>query len=62
MEVKEAILRMIATDIQPFKIVEDEGFRNLITTLQPKFKLEHMPSRKYLTENMMPRLCSELKV
>jgi hypothetical protein len=60
LEVKEANLRMIATDIRPFKIVEDEGFRNLVLTLQPKFKLEHMPSRKYLSENMMPRTVNPL--
>ena len=38
---------IIATDCQPICIVDNEGFKSLISTLEPKYQ---MPSRKYFTE------------
>ena len=44
---------MIATDCQPYSIVEDTGFNRLVMTLEPRY---HLPSRKFLTENIIPRI------
>lgn len=42
-KITDAILKMIAVDLQPFSMVEDEGFKNLMKTIAPKYKV---PSRK----------------
>ena len=44
---------MIALDCQPYSIVEDEGFKNLINYLKPNYPF---PSRNYLTERIMPSI------
>lgn len=43
----------IATDYQPFSIVEDDGFRKLINFLEPRFK---MPSRNYFRDTFHANL------
>lgn len=50
---------MIAMDIQPLSVVEDQGFRELIKLLQPKYQL---PGRMYFTENLMPKIYESVKV
>ena len=42
---------MIAIDTQPFSIVENEGFTNLLKALEPRYSL---PSRRYVTETVLP--------
>merc|ERR1712106_178174 len=42
-----------ALDCQPYSIVEDEGFKNLINYLKPNYPF---PSRNYLTERIMPSI------
>lgn len=44
---------MIALDYQPYSIVEDRGFKNLLYTLKSKYKL---PTRQYTT---IPQLHSK---
>ncbi|KAJ8884946.1 hypothetical protein PR048_011142 [Dryococelus australis] len=44
---------MIALDFQPYSIVEDQGFRSLIATLEPKYVL---PSRKQFPAKIIPEL------
>ncbi|XP_065093480.1 E3 SUMO-protein ligase ZBED1-like [Ochlerotatus camptorhynchus] len=46
-EINEAIAFMIVKDYQPFSIVEDEGFVNLLKILAPKYKI---PNRKLMTK------------
>lgn len=57
--VNQAIMKMIATDIQPFSVVDDAGFRELVQKLQPKYSI---PSRKYFTDKMMPEMYENMKV
>ncbi|XP_075151908.1 E3 SUMO-protein ligase ZBED1-like isoform X2 [Haematobia irritans] len=45
-----ALMTMIAIDMQPFSIVEDQGFRELIKCLDPRYSL---PSRTTLQKVMM---------
>lgn len=42
---------MIITDLQPFSIVEDEGFINFVSGLDPAYKL---PNRKTLSKYLLP--------
>ncbi|CAI6356272.1 unnamed protein product [Macrosiphum euphorbiae] len=47
---------MIALDYQPYSIVDDRGFKNLINTLESKYKL---PTRQYLSSTEIPQLYSK---
>lgn len=48
---------MIAKDLQPLSVVENEGFTALIHELEPRYEL---PSRKVeVTKNMLPKLYEE---
>jgi hypothetical protein len=49
---------MIAQDLQPLSIVEDEGFRHFVAVLDPCFK---MPARKTVRELHIPKLFHEVK-
>ena len=49
--INRKILRMMAMDNQPFSIVEDKGFKELIAHLSPNYSL---PSRKYFSERLLP--------
>ncbi|XP_062558735.1 E3 SUMO-protein ligase ZBED1-like [Armigeres subalbatus] len=46
-EINDAIAFMIVKDYQPYSIVEDEGFVNLLKILAPKYKI---PNRKLITK------------
>ena len=50
---------MIALDNQPFSLVEDIGFQRLIQHLEPRYSL---PSRKYITEVVIPRIVEGITV
>ena len=56
------LTKMIAKDLQPVSIVEDEGFRDFVHTLDPRYKI---PSRKSLMVGNIPALyeecCSKVK-
>lgn len=56
-KMKEAIdqklVQMVVKDMQPFSIVEDEGFRDYSKILNPRYAL---PSRRTLTRSMIPEL------
>lgn len=54
-EITEKVLHFIVLDDQPLSVVENEGFRNLMAYLQPRYSL---PSRKYLSETALPELYS----
>jgi hypothetical protein len=43
------LIEMIATDMQPFSIVNDLGFKRLIQKLNPRYKL---PSKTHLKEKL----------
>ncbi|KAL3107278.1 hypothetical protein niasHT_018454 [Heterodera trifolii] len=46
--INNKIMEMIAVDLQPLSIVENIGFKRLISELQPKYK---MPGRYFLQKN-----------
>lgn len=49
---------MIAKDLQPLSIVEDQGFQGFVRALDPKYKL---PGRKKLTETHLVKMFDECK-
>ena len=51
--VHQRIGEMIAIDSQPFSIVEDDGFVQLLNILEPRYSV---PSRRYITETILPRI------
>lgn len=53
-----AIGEMIALDYQPLSMVENTGFKNFMKKVKPKYNL---PSRKFFTDNIIPRLYEETK-
>lgn len=50
-EVDVKLIRMITTDLQPFSVVEDKGFREYTKALNPSYTL---PGRKVLSQTMIP--------
>lgn len=44
------LLRLFTIDYQPFSIVEDEGFKDFVTELNPSYFL---PNRKIISQNMI---------
>ena len=47
---------MICKDLQPYKIVEDSGFRAYTRALEPRYKI---PTRSHLTRVVIPELYNE---
>ena len=43
----------MALDYQPLSVVNDIGFTHLLQTVEPKYKI---PSRKYFTDNVLPKI------
>lgn len=49
-KINDLILKLIVKDLQPFSVVEDSGFRDLISYLEPNYK---MPSRYILSNTLL---------
>lgn len=56
--IDRAVARMVAQDVQPYSIVEDVGFKNLIKLLDPRYEL---PSRTTLQNVHMKNMYDEVK-
>lgn len=54
--ITDKIARMICTDMQPYSIVEDSGFREVIKAAEPRYIL---PSRKTFSTQIIPQLYSK---
>ncbi|KAL4113409.1 hypothetical protein QTP88_017034 [Uroleucon formosanum] len=54
----EAIVRMIAEDLQPLSIVENEGFRNMVKLLDSRYQI---PSRRALGRTIIPNIYSNVR-
>nr|XP_017105340.1 E3 SUMO-protein ligase ZBED1-like [Drosophila bipectinata] len=53
----KALISMIATDLQPFRIVEDGGFRNFVYCLDPQYTL---PSRRTLNDVLLSNMYDDM--
>ena len=49
----EAVGNFIASDMQPLSVVENAGFKQLMYTAEPRFKI---PSRPYFTNTVIPAM------
>lgn len=54
-----SIAGFICKDLRPYSVVENEGFRKMLDTLEPRYEI---PSRKYFTETAIPALYDETRV
>ncbi|XP_022825647.1 zinc finger BED domain-containing protein 4-like [Spodoptera litura] len=57
-EIDDHLMNLFVCDMQPFSIVEDKGFRELIKFAFPNYTI---PSRKYFANNLLPGLYEEVK-
>lgn len=57
LELDRLVAFMIANDCQPYSIVEDVGFVNFVTALDPRYEL---PSRTTISKKILPALYNEL--
>ena len=55
--VHQKIAEMMALDFQPYSIVSDTGFTELLKTLEPRYTL---PSRRYFTEDVVPGIANDI--
>uniref|UniRef100_A0A3Q2CX90 BED-type domain-containing protein n=1 Tax=Cyprinodon variegatus TaxID=28743 RepID=A0A3Q2CX90_CYPVA len=54
----KAIAFFICTDIRPYCVVEKEGFRYLLDTLEPRYSI---PSRQHFSESLIPKLYAKVR-
>lgn len=57
-EITMKIGRFIAKGLKPFSVVEEEGFRELLQTLEPKY---NMPSRIHFSKSLVPALYEDAR-
>ena len=56
--ITKSIACFICKDLRPYSVVETEGFRRMLHTLEPRYDI---PCRKYFTEKAIPELYAETK-
>lgn len=52
-KIDEGLLKLFTKDFQPFKVVEDEGFKNFVKLLNPAYKI---PDRHTISKVHIPAL------
>lgn len=57
-KITNAVVYFICKDIRPYSIVENEGFRYMLNTLEPRYVI---PTRRYITDTAVPKLYEEVK-
>ena len=55
--VYQKIAEMMALDFQPYSIVSDTSFTELLKTLEPRYIL---PNCRYFTEDVVPRIANNI--
>lgn len=57
-KITNAIATYICKDIQPYSAVENDGFRGLMKTLEPRYVI---PTRKQFSEITIPNMYADVK-
>lgn len=55
--ITDKIAAMICLDLQPYRFVEDRGFRELMKAVEPHYKI---PSRKSFSKEIIPKMYSRV--
>lgn len=58
LKIHKKIGLMMAIDLQPFSLVENKGFRDLLHELEPRYEI---PSRNYFRDRILPDIFKLLK-
>lgn len=58
MKITEALTHYIALDDQPLSMVENVGFRRLLSVLEPMYEI---PSRRHITDTVLPKMYDFVK-
>ena len=58
LECTKSIGMFMAKDLRPISVVDNPGFRYIVNTLEPRYKI---PSRTYFAEKVIPQLYEEVK-
>ena len=57
-KITDSIMRFIIKDLRPFSVVQNVGFKYLLSTLEPRYTV---PSRQYFSDTALPKLYEEVK-
>ncbi|KAK0150377.1 Zinc finger BED domain-containing protein 1 [Merluccius polli] len=57
-KITQSVVYFICKDMRPYSVVENEGFRSMVQTLEPRYVI---PSRQYITDIAVPNLYKEVK-
>ena len=57
-KITESVAVFICKDLRPYSVVENEGFKKMVNTLEPRYAI---PTRKHMTEVAVPKLYEEKK-
>ncbi len=58
-KITQSVLYFICKDMRPLSVVENEGFRYMLKTLEPCYTI---PSRQHITDIAVPNLYKEVKM
>ena len=58
-KITQCIARMMALDYQPYSLVENRGFRELMAVLEPRYEL---PSRTTFSRRLLPELYNKTRL
>lgn len=58
LNITTAIGMFIAKDLRPYSVVENEGFRNLLTVIDPRYEV---PSRTHFATSVLPKMYHTVK-
>ncbi|XP_077080800.1 E3 SUMO-protein ligase ZBED1-like [Siphateles boraxobius] len=57
-KITQSVVYFICKDMRPLSVVENEGFRYMVQTMEPRYTI---PSRQHITDIAVPNLYKEVK-
>ena len=57
--IAKVITRFIVKDMRPYSVVENDGFRDMIKTLEPRYTI---PTRQHFTNKCLPECTTKLRM
>lgn len=56
--ITNAIAVFISTDLQPYSVVENTGFKHILKVIEPQYEI---PSRPHISQKVIPALYEQVK-